>query len=433
MSLHLLRRRMGRRAFLSSVGSALLAMLAACRRPPLATPSATETHFSSALVQETALPTGQATVRPTEQMTSTPSPQPATPRSLLATEKSRTFLPNVSSTDNRPPEATATPSPEPTSTPAPTSTPSPTATPFPPGPPTKLGLHVTQHHSQIIELVRTGNVAVIKTISQDRDFLSEVKAISPSTLLVGRLVVDQIDLAKVEPGEGARRLVDQLLPVATAPGLREVFDAWEGHNEPVAIDADQMKRLADLETERVRLLAREGIRSVVGNFGTGHPALELWPHFFPALEAAREHDGFLGLHEYSAPTIQFGTHTGGEGWLTLRYRKAYRQHLIPAGLQIPLIITECGIDGMVQDRPGPEGKGWKDFVNYWADQGMGTDGPGNYIEQLAWYDSQLAMDSYVLGAAIFTMTTTRKWRTYEILGDAATILHQYLSVHPIRS
>jgi hypothetical protein len=150
------------------------------------------------------------------------------------------------------------------------------------------------------------------------------------------------------------------------------------------------------------------------------------------MEAALNHDGFLGLHEYSAPTMQFATHDGGEGWLTLRYRKAYRQYLIPAGLEVPLVMTECGIDGLVTDRPGPDGEGWKDFPNYWASQGMGIDGPGNYIEQLAWYDSELMKDPYVVGAAIFTMTTTREWQSYEILGDAASILNQYLSVHPVR-
>jgi hypothetical protein len=244
--------------------------------------------------------------------------------------------------------------------------------------------------------------------------------------------LDQVELETLQPAEGARRLVNQLLPIAGDPALRAVVDAWEGHNEPVATDGEQMKRFAELEAERVRLLAAEGIRSVVGNFGTGHPVLELWPQFFPALEATLQHDGLLGLHEYSAPTMQYGTHGGGEGWLTLRYRKAYRQYLIPAGLEVPLVMTECGVDGLVRDRPGPEGKGWKDFPNYWASQGMGIDGTGNYIEQLAWYDSELMKDSYVVGAAIFTMTTTREWRSYEILGDAATILQQYLSVHPLK-
>ena len=41
-------------------------------------------------------------------------------------------------------------------------------------------------------------------------------------------------------------------------------------------------------------------------------------------------------------------------------------------------------------------------------------------------------DSYVVGATIFTMTTTREWQSYEILGDPASILRQYLSVHPLR-
>jgi len=431
MTLH--PRRIGRRAFLSGVGSAaLLAMLSACRRVLRPTPSAGETRAAPTLEHQTPTPTDQQTTWPSDRATASPTTVPTERPSLSVTQQGRSFVPLVSSAGDGTPEPTVTPSPQATATAVPTSTPSPTATPFPPGPPTKLGLCVTHHHSQVLELVRTRNVAVIKTISLDRDFLGELKALSPQTLLVGRLMVDQIDLAKVNPRESARWFADQLLPITADARLREVVDAWEGYNEPVAIDAEQMKRLAELEAERVRLLAGEGIRSVIGNFGTGHPPLELWPQFFPALEAARDHDGLLGLHEYSAPTMQFGTHAGGEGWLTLRYRKAYRQYLIPAGLDVPLVMTECGVDGMVRDRPGPKGKGWKDFVNYWADQGMGADGPGNYIEQLAWYDSELIRDSYVMGAAIFTMTSTRQWRSYELLGDAASILHQYLSVHPVR-
>lgn len=41
-------------------------------------------------------------------------------------------------------------------------------------------------------------------------------------------------------------------------------------------------------------------------------------------------------------------------------------------------------------------------------------------------------DDYVVGAAVFVMTTIRQWRSYEILGEAASILQQYLSVHPVR-
>lgn len=406
-------REMGRRAFLKSIGSTMLSMvLSSCRHLlPWTSPPPTPDHRTIRIEE-------QATTRPPSQ-TVEPSPF-SVDLPLIYSAGSTTRTPHRQTKRSPPTQVKKSPTP--------TSTPSPTATPFPPGPPTKLGLCITHHHPQILELMRTGNVAVIKTICQEPDFLGQLKAISPHTLFVGRVVMDQIDLAKVEPGESAQQLVEQILSAAADPRLREIFDAWEGYNEPVTVDAEQMKQLAELEAERVRLLAREGIRSVVGNFGTGHPKLELWPHFFPALEAAGEHDGFLGLHEYSAPTMRFGVHGEG-GWLTLRYRKAYRQHLIPAGLEVPLVITECGIDGMVQNHPGPKGKGWKDFIAYWEQQGMGSDGPGNYIEQLAWYDSELVKDDYVVGAAIFTMTTTCKWQSYEILGKPASILRQYLSVH----
>lgn len=331
---------------------------------------------------------------------------------------------------------------EPTATePPPTPTPTPPPTPFPAGPPTKLGLFVAWFHPQIMDLIATRNVTLLKTLELDPTFLSEVKATSPETLIVGRVTLGQLSLNGADVGAEARRAVEAVLPLALDGRRAGLVDAWEGFNEPVPGDEDQMRKLADLEAERARLLAENGLRAVVGNFGTGQPPLEWWPAFRPALEAAQTHGGYLGLHEYSAPTIWFNTNRpdldfrtdpADEGWLTLRYRKVYRQYLIPWGLRLPLLITECGVDGLVGDRPGPPGEGWKDFAGYWAELGMGWDTPGNYVEQLAWYDSQLQQDDYVAGSAVFAMTAFQEWESYQLQGEAATILQQYLSVHPPR-
>jgi hypothetical protein len=292
-----------------------------------------------------------------------------------------------------------------------------------------------------MDLIATRNVTVLKTLEFDPTFLSDVKARSPDTLIVGRTTLGQIDLNRDNMAGEARRAVEAVLPLALDERRAGLVDAWEGFNEPVAGDEGQMKKLAELEAERVRLLGERGLRAVVGNFGTGQPPLEWWPAFQPALEVTQAHDGYLGLHEYSAPTIFFNTNRefpdwradrADEGWLTLRYRQVYRQHLVPRGLRLPLIITECGVDGLVTDRPGPPGKGWKDFAAYWAELGMGWDTAGNYVEQLAWYDSQLQLDDYVVGATVFAMTAFQEWDSYQLLGDAATILQQYLSVHPLR-
>jgi hypothetical protein len=207
-----------------------------------------------------------------------------------------------------------------------------------------------------------------------------------------------------------------------------------------------MQRLADLEAERTRILGENGIRSVVGNFAAGNPPLELWPHFKPALDAIRQYNGYLGLHEYSAPVMQFmagdlqfpgDPPQGDEGWLTLRYRKVYRNFLEPMGFgDIPLLITECGVDGLIQPRPGPvEAKGWQDFIDMWLAEGLRNDPPGVYMDQLIWYDEHLQRDDYVKGAAVFLAgTNDAQWNSYNILGPDAgrmfDLLTQYLEVHP---
>lgn len=317
---------------------------------------------------------------------------------------------------------------------------SPLPTPFPPGPPTKLGLFVAWNHPQIMDLIATRNVTLLKTLELDPTFLADVRARSPETVIVGRVMLGQVDLSRADMSAEARRALEAVLPFALDERRAGLVDAWEGFNEPVPGDEDQVHKLAALEAERVRLLAENGLRAVVGNFGAGQPPLEWWTAFRPALEAAQAHGGYLGLHEYSAPTIWFNTNrdpldfradSADEGWLTLRYRKVYRQFLISWGLRLPLLMTECGVDGLVTGRPGPPGKGWKDFAGYWAELGMGQDAAGNYVEQLAWYDSQLQQDDYVLGAAVFAMTAFQGWESYQLQGKAAEILQQYLSVHPV--
>jgi hypothetical protein len=406
-------RRISRRAFLTMLsGAGLAALLESCRpRAAIPTPTPTRTPRG---------PSTSASPSPTGTPSTTPSPQ------LTATATAGPPLPTGTGAPTR----------------RPTSTPTPTATPFPPGPPTKLGLFVSRNDPEIFDLLGTGNVAVIKTLEYDPNFVTEIKHASPGTLIVARMHLPQLDLAKLaDPAGAAKAFTDGLLSIATEPRRLKAIDAWEAYNEPVPADAAQMQRLAEFEAKRTELLAAVGVRSVIGNFGTGQPDLALWQHFRPALEAAIKNKGYLGLHEYSAPTMQFGTpqdplkwgsDPNQEGWLTLRYRKVYHSYLEPNNLSLPLVITETGIDGMVGNRPGPSGKGWKDFGDYWSGLGMQGAAAGNYMQQLAWYDAQLQQDKYVLAAAIFAAAAPAGWESYEILDGVEPILRQYLSVHPAR-
>jgi len=383
---------------------------------------------------------------PTATPTKTPVPAPeqtATPESAAGDALYKQHLPLVQSQ-----AAPATP--EPTLTPTPPKieqanpippTATPVSTPFPPGPPSKLGLFVSRNDPQLFDLLATGGVAVVKTLELDVNFARQIKETSPRTKLIGRIDLPQLRLDSIDPVAAAREFVNALLVYADDGRRRGTFDGWEAYNEPVPGNGDEMARLADFEAERTRLLAERGIRSIIGNFGTGQPPLEMWERFLPALHAAQEYDAWLGLHEYSAPTLYHlttrdgvgrypGVTPGDTGWLTLRYRQVYNQVLRPAGLEIPLVMTELGIDGLVSNRPGPgNAYGWVDFQEYWAQSGYGLWGPGAYVEQLVWYDQAMQQDAYVIGGAIYALAASQGWHSYEIGGAVVAVLEQYLRVH----
>ena len=335
-----------------------------------------------------------------------------------------------------------------THTPGPTETPGPTSTrpalvphdpppmdKFPPRQPgpggSKLGLHVMRNNSpDILEFVRVTKPVLVKGVD-DLGWLLEVKLASPSTITVGRVTVDSQDI-EGDPVEAARDMVKEQLDAYDSN--RYGVDYWEGWNEPILRTPDDMRWYAAFEAERVRALASHGLRAAVGTFSTGVPEADTFPLFLPAIEAAKQYGGVFAVHEYSAPTMQEGVGVPLPGFapaphrgvLTLRYRWWYDQFLKPAGLIIPLVITEAGVDGGIPNRPGPDGLGWRDFTDYWRQQGLGDNGAQVYLDQLAWYDRETRQDPYVLGFAVFTAGgPDGQWASFEIT-DELPLLARYL-------
>ncbi len=314
-----------------------------------------------------------------------------------------------------------------TPTPTPSATPTATATRYvsklPDLPPTdelgpsKLGLHVVRNNDpDIMEFVRQAQPAVMKAVD-DLGFLQEVKEVSPRTITVGRHSIDNQDYSG-DPAEAARRFVAKYLPIYES---NPAVDYWEGWNEPDP-NNDNMIWYSRFEQERVREMAKHGFRCAIGGFATGVPELDEFQLFLPAIDAAMQHGGVLSLHEYGAPdmTYLYGDPLPGypaypdRGSLTFRYRWFYREFLEPAGMVIPLIITEAGIDGIIGNRPGPSGFGWSDFQSYWVKEGLGKTGVEAFINQLAWYDAGVRQDGYVIGFTIFTAGGIAQWTKYNL-------------------
>jgi hypothetical protein len=309
--------------------------------------------------------------------------------------------------------------------------------------PTKLGPHVLRSAADLNEYIQAGP-AVVKLVGD----WGLARDIPEDVLVVGRRHQADYDaqLQKASgktPREAAQQFVqDQLGTYQSNPRITY----WEGHNEPVWNSEEEMDWYARFEVERMRLMAERGLKCVIGNFATGSPDLALWPAFLPALRAARQHQAILGLHEYSCPWMWWmtGRHQldptadeGDEGWTTLRYRKVYRQHLIPNGLgDVPLVITECGIDPLVNPKPpGAPGGAWKHLGSFWAEHDDEPDKADYYFRQLVWYDRELQKDDYVIGATIFTWGSFgRPWSDFDVAGtDVATKLITYTRANPAKS
>lgn len=310
--------------------------------------------------------------------------------------------------------------------------------------PTKLGPHVLREAPDLAEYLRT-KTAVVKLAGN----WGMGTQVPQGVLVVGRKHEARYDAQYQRatgktPLEAAQQFVKGQLPTYQA---NPHIEYWEGHNEPVWNTEEEMGWYAQFEAERMRLMTDLGLKCVIGNFATGAPPLALWPAFFPALEAAQEHHALLGLHEYSCPWLWWMT--GGhqlnpdedeadEGWTTLRYRKVYRQHLIPNRLgNVPLVITECGIDPLVNPKPPEAGFGgtWKQLGGFWARHDGEPDAADYYFRQLVWYDEELQKDDYVVGATVFTWGSYGPpWEGFDVAGtDVARKLIAYTRQDPAQS
>ena len=328
-----------------------------------------------------------------------------------------TFTPNPSGTPLPPGQYQPLPTlaeptvtgtlPTPTIRPTQTLTPWPTRTPTPaPIPPpnantparvihynnSRLGLHVILNNDDgIMQFVSSARPAVMKGVG-DLGFLRLVKEASPTTVTLGR--VDDIYIQNYigEPEEAAQIYVDKhLRTYQLNPGV----DYWEGWNEPDP-GTQWMSWYARFEQERVKLMAQHGLRSAIGGFPPGVPEIAEFRLFVPAIETALQYGGILTLHEGDLVTgdmqFMYGSALPGypfyadRGAMAFRYRWFYREILEPAGLVIPLIISEL------------EFAGWST-----------TTADNLVYNQLAWYDSEARKDPYVIGFTVFTAGANAHW------------------------
>ena len=242
----------------------------------------------------------------------------------------------------------------------------------------KLGWHFQQIPDWAGGLVNSKYVKIIDPPEQNP---------FPGQRTIGRIFIgDELERQLVSDGaSGALQYWYLVLPFYKS---RPWVWAWEGPNEPDMATEEAITNLVDFTRRLGEMMRENKFRSVGLNLSVGWPQLEhAWrfEYVFPALD-------YIGLHEYSAPTMQ---HSAGH--LCLRYRQTYAQwkpHSPP-----PLLIGECGIDGGVISQPR---KGWKTFAN-----------ESQFANQLEWYSTELERDDFVEAAFIFTSGPHQDWVDFD--------------------
>lgn len=305
----------------------------------------------------------------------------------------------------------------------------------------RMGLH--RHSGQhdgafrdYVDAVRPQFVKFLDSYPEDLAAFCHARGVR----IIGRHYIQHQKLG----AEGARQMREVVQKAREKPWV----DYWELHNEDWQAGAD-MARYAELSVEFMRELEAIGRKAAIGCFSTGQPEVAEWRHFLPALRHAAAHGHAWAVHEYGGGPIgaKWGVGrnqwNGGAlvtddpcddpntrylGWWCLRYRRAVDE-LRRLGLAtIPdLLITEALIDD-IQPRPGPQGKGYKDF------RGQHPAHVGDYADQWVWYCRQLSLDPFVIGAVDFGWSTADPtWSSFDLATDPATLARVRVTQAALRS
>ena len=249
---------------------------------------------------------------------------------------------------------------------------------------------------------------------------------NPQGLIIGRLTRDGNTL------ESWEQQCDQLLNTY-APHKR-LFHVMEVPYSEIYQRSDD--HLAEFTTVNIQCADYirdnwQGIQIAGGNFSVGNPEIgplqgyeggeswEDWDIFSEALP----HLDYLSLHEYGTPSMRTAA-----TWHCLRFRRVYDYFEEKGYSLIPLLLTECGIDhGLVKEPRNRAG---------WRRDGSAI----AYAKDLVWWRNELAVNPYVVGAAIFlcgcygdlATNPMSGWQSFEVAGvpEIAAVVNEVISIPP---
>ena len=255
-------------------------------------------------------------------------------------------------------------------------------------------------------------LAVVKCVD-DFGPAQEAKQVNPTTLTVGRLNTlrdaegQNIDAQGFEPLKpdgtyvDARKVAEWYYSLARPKWQAHPFiDVWETFNELSSYWDWQ----SDFYIAMMDLADVDGFKLAHYACSTGNPPnAAAARQMLPCLKEAKKRGHYLALHEYGGVGLNILTLRGTQPLHALRHRALYQTILIPNQADPKLIISECGQDG-----------------------GAVFAGTETFIEDFAWYDSEVMKDEHVVGVCAWTLGN---WAGANFQ-EALPALADYIISHP---
>jgi hypothetical protein len=181
--------------------------------------------------------------------------------------------------------------------------------------------------------------------------------------------------------------------------------AWVVCNEPVGNDAAHHITIDEYMFEWTIQAHARGVKVVTGNFPTGNPEPEEMRYYAKSFDAA----DYWGFHEYWLPEHWLPQHAWARRDLMWRH-KVLIDALPDSVRQKPVLITECGCDGLIAETLGkrPEIAGWHQYYK------------GNRERYLAHLEEYVeGCESYVQAVFVFTAGPWHDWVKYDVDAELA--------------
>lgn len=199
---------------------------------------------------------------------------------------------------------------------------------------------------------------------------------------------------------------------------------FTGVNEYSVIPGVPIPPFVTCEAEFARTLAGAGLRACIGDEGVGHPSGVRdgwvdWSQYGEWESVIRQTQSILGVHEYwlaaNGPRMNVKPEDAAAG----KYWYAWRFMQCP--FDVPIAITEWGVDQKVDAPSGTPSHGWQGLLE-----------PNAYADQLREYIQLAVGDQRFVGATIFCHDyASDEWATYDTERGLNEIVNAARSFPPV--